>query len=348
MRWKLLAVLAVLTCGATLAHGDPEPTPNERYRHYRPRPYVPPGEPRSPGASIGPSLDALGASAGEDALEPPDEPPPPLDLDAIPPVIGEPSADLVGPDDTLLDIAYRHRLGFDRVARLNAGTHVWIPEPGTVVRLPTEHILPSAPRRGLVINVPEMQLYDYTVGEPPEVFAIAIGDQMDPSLQGSYRIGAKRERPAWRVPASIRAERPELPAVVPPGPDNPLGGHWLTIGDTSYGIHGTNNRWSIGREATHGCIRLYNDEVARLYARVETGTPVELVYETVKIGRRDGTIYAEAHPDVYRRLPGPDAQLAFAAGRVWELGLVGYVDPEALRRVVEAERGAPEPVGRLW
>src|SRR5690606_31932549 len=113
-------------------------------------------------------------------------PPPPPDPSAIPPVIGWPSSDLVEPDDTLLDVAYRHRLGFDRVARLNPGVHHWIPTPGTVVRLPTEHVLPDAPRTGLVVNVPEMQLYDFTVGPEPEVFAIAIGDQMDPSLVGAF------------------------------------------------------------------------------------------------------------------------------------------------------------------
>lgn len=266
------------------------------------------------------------------------------DPGAIPAVVGTPRSDLVEPGDTLLDVAHRHRLGFDRVARLNPGVHHWIPEPGTVVRLPTWHVLPDAPRAGLVINVPEMQLYDFTAGPEPEVFAIAIGDQMDPSLVGAFRIGARRERPAWTVPASIRAEKPHLPAVVPPGPDNPLGDHWMTIGATSYGIHGTNNPWSIGREATHGCIRLYNDEVARLFARTRERTPLRLVYQTVKIGQRDGTIYLEAHPDLYGR--EPDA-LASAYQRLHALGLAGSVDPLRVRRAVEEARGIPVAVGRL-
>src|SRR5215831_12835438 len=214
----------------------------------------------------------------------PDWTPPPASdarLAALPPVVGLPAAEMVGPDDTVLDIAWEHRLGFDRVARLNPEINVWIPDPGTVVRLPTEHVLPDRPWHGLVINVPEMQLYDFTqLGAPePQIFAIAIGDQMDPSLTGEYRVGQKREHPVWTVPASIRAEKPELPPVVPPGPDNPLGDHWMTIGNTTYGIHGTNNRWSIGREATHGCVRLYNDEMDRLYARIPPGTPIRLVYQ---------------------------------------------------------------------
>lgn len=267
-----------------------------------------------------------------------------VDPDAIPAVVGVPQSDLVEPGDTLLDVAHRHRLGFDRVARLNPDVHHWIPEPGTVVRLPTWHVLPDVPHAGLVINVPEMQLYDFTVGPEPEVFAIAIGDQMDPSLIGSFRIGTKREHPTWTVPASIRAEKPYLPAVVPPGPDNPLGDHWMTIGATSYGIHGTNNPWSIGREATHGCIRLYNDEIARLYARTRRGTPVRLVYQTVKIGRRGDTIYLEAHPDVYGREPDG---MAFAIQRLHALGLIDFVDPARVRRAVEERRGVPVPVGAL-
>ena len=274
----------------------------------------------------------------------PVDPRPPVDLEAIPPLVGAPRSDLIEPDDTLLDVAHRPRLGFDRVARLNPGVHHWIPTPGTVVRLPTEHVLPDAPRTGLVINVPEMQLYDYTVGPEPEVFAIAIGDEMDPSLIGAYRIGHKRERPAWNVPASIRAKKPELPAVVPPGPDNPLGDHWMTIGATSYGIHGTNNPWSIGREATHGCIRLYNDEIARLFPRIPTRTPVRLLYEPVKIGRRGSILYAEAHPDVYGRVPD---LVTVAVQRVYELGLADFIDPLLLRRAVDEASGAPVPVGSL-
>jgi L,D-transpeptidase ErfK/SrfK len=263
---------------------------------------------------------------------------------ALAPLVGEPSRDLVEPGDTLLDVAWRHRLGFERVARLNPGIDVWIPDPGTVVQLPTEHVLPDAPRRGLVINVPEMQLYDFRVGPEPEIFAIAIGDQMDPSLIGEFRVGTKRVRPEWRVPASIRAERPELPAVVPPGPENPLGSYWMTIGRTSYGIHGTDNRWSIGREATHGCIRLYNDEIERLFARTPEGTPIALVYQPVKLGRRGTTLYVEAHPDLYGRAPERGEQ---AVARLSELGLWPWVEKRRLAQAIADARGIPLEIGEL-
>ena len=262
------------------------------------------------------------------------------DLPPLAPLIGAPSVDRIGEGDTLLDIAERHRLGYERVARLNPTLDAWIPPPGARVRLPTYHVLPDAPHEGLVVNLPELQLYDYGVDrERPEVMALAIGDELDPSLIGRYRVGNKRANPVWNVPASIRAERPELPAQVPPGPDNPLGPYWLTIGQTSYGLHGTNNRWSIGREATHGCLRLYNDVVERLFHRTRTGTPIRIVYQTVKLGVQDGIVYVEAHPDRYRRDPDR-VERALA-----QLEQHGLVDDEVRRRLREViERASGEPV----
>jgi len=255
------------------------------------------------------------------------------------PLVGRASTDQVADGDTLLDIAERHRLGFERVARLNPDIDPWIPKPGAHVRLPTQHVLPDAPHQGLVVNLPELQLYDYGVDrDAPEVLALAIGDELDPSLIGTYRVGQKRANPVWHVPASIRAERPELPAEVPPGPDNPLGPYWLTIGQTSYGIHGTNNRWSIGREATHGCLRLYNDVVERLFARTRTGTPIRIVYQTVKLGLRDGILYVEAHPDRYRRTPD---RLESATARLAQWGIDDEETRTLLAETIEAARGEP-------
>jgi L,D-transpeptidase ErfK/SrfK len=251
---------------------------------------------------------------------------------------------LVEPEDTLLDVAYRHRLGFEAVARLNPAVDAWIPDAGTVVELPTRYVLPNAERSGIVINVPEMRLYDFTQGPEPEVFAIAIGDAFDPTLLGEFRVGAKRTEPAWYVPKSILEERPGHPLVVPPGPDNPLGSRWMTIGSTSYGIHGTNVRWSIGRLATHGCIRLYEDEIQRLYERIPSGTKLQILYQPYKWGRDGTVLYLEAHPDPYERAPD---RLAMALEQPRALGLVQHVDVALVRRVVDEARGVPVAVGRL-
>jgi len=250
---------------------------------------------------------------------------------------------IVENDSTLLDVAHDHRLGFEAVARLNPGVDPWIPVPGTVVDLPTRYVLPDVEPKGLVINMPEMRLYDFTV-VPVEVFASAIGDEASPSLIGTYKVGEKRTNPAWYVPESIRAEKPELPAVVPPGPDNPLGSRWMTIGNTTYGIHGTNVRWSIGRMATHGCIRLYEDEIQRLYDRTKTGTPLQLVYQPFKWGVDGRDLYLEVHPDIYSRYPGP---LEEALRTPRELGILRHIDLDRAWRAVEETRGVPVWVGRL-
>ena len=260
---------------------------------------------------------------------------------ALRPLLGRSDSALVEPGDTLLDVAYRRRVGYQAVERLNPGVDPWIPVPGTVVLLPTRYILPDSDEQGLVINLPEMRLFDYTVKNGPEVFALAIGDEADPSLLGEFVVGVKRKNPVWRVPASIRAEKPELPAEVPAGPDNPLGSRWMTIGRTSYGIHGTNVRWSIGREATHGCLRLYEDEIARLYDRVREGTRIQIVYQTTKWGRDEEHIYLEVHPDLYGR--SLDQFAALAVPRA--LGLLELLDLELVLHALEEARGVPVPVG---
>lgn len=284
------------------------------------------------GALVATALSAA-AGAGEEAGS------------GLRPVVGEIETALVEPGETLLDLAFERRLGFEAVRRLNPGLDVWVPPPGSVVRLPTRAVLPHAPEEGLVLNVPEMRLYDYTAGgEAPRVYAVAVGDAEDPTPIGSFEIGRKRTKPAWSVPRSIREERPELPPRVPPGPENPLGSRWMTIGRSSYGLHGTNIRWSIGREATHGCVRLYEDAMQALYERIEPGTPLRVVYQPVKWGREGRTLYLEVHPDLYDRLEdGLSAALAVPRA----LGILGAVDAERAWRALDEARGVPEPVGTL-
>jgi L,D-transpeptidase ErfK/SrfK len=213
-----------------------------------------------------------------------------------------------------------------------------------VVKLPTRYLLPQVTPTGLVVNIPEMRLYDFGVEDGPEVLAVAIGDAVDPTLVGEYRVGKKRVDPEWRVPKSILAEKPELPPVVPPGPDNPLGSRWLTIGNTSYGLHGTNVRWSIGRIATHGCVRLYEEDVVRLYDRVREGTRLQLVYQPYKWGRDGDRLLLEAHPDVYARIPDP-LQAALETPRA--LGIDPWVDIAQVQQVIARADGVPTPVGTL-
>jgi L,D-transpeptidase ErfK/SrfK len=263
---------------------------------------------------------------------------------ALQAVLGFERRVVVEPEDTLLDVAYREGLGFEAVVRLNPGVDEWIPDPGTIVRLPTRFVLPDVPHESLVLNVPEMRLYDFRTRPRPDVYAVAVGDAADPTPLGEFRVGSKRTDPVWTVPASIRAEKPELPARVPPGPDNPLGKFWMTIGTTSYGLHGTNVRWSIGRMATHGCVRFYEDDIRRLFERTPSGTRLRIVYQPFKWGREGDALLLEAHPDLYGRLPDPlSAALAVPSA----LGLLSALDFERVADTVAAARGEPVRVGTL-
>jgi L,D-transpeptidase ErfK/SrfK len=274
------------------------------------------------------------------------EPPAPV----LAPAQGAETWEYTHKSDTLLDVAARAGVGFIPLSALNPGIDVWVPPEGVRLRLPSDYVLPDTPHTGLVINIPEMRLYDYTLDpNAPSVLAVAVGDILDPTPIGEFRVGRKRIDPVWTVPESIRAERPDLPAVVPAGPDNPLGDRWLTLGTTSYGIHGTNNLWSIGREATHGCVRLYNADMRALFDRIPVGTRVRIVYQRVKVGQRDGGVFVEAHGDFYDRdfdpLPATLARLVALDA----LGLVdgGSIKESEVRRVVSEARGIPVRVGRL-
>jgi len=260
----------------------------------------------------------------------------------LPEPIGQEATATVGDDDTLLDMAVRSGVGFEALARLNPELDVWMPPVGIRVPLPTRMIPPNAPTTGLVVNVPEMRLYDYTQPGPPRIYPIAVGDSTTPSPISERRIRWKTIDPTWRVPESIRAERPWLPAEVPPGEDNPLGRYWLDLGD-GYGIHGTNNLWSIGRVATHGCIRLHDSQIERLYEDVPVGTPVHIVYQTIKLGRSGQDLYLEAHPDLYELTRAP---FAHALVHLLILGLLDDVDRALVERTIEEARGVPVWIGR--
>lgn len=224
-------------------------------------------------------------------------------------------------EDTLLDIARRHQLGHDEILLANPGVDRWLPGEGTRVTLPTRFILPAGERNGLVLNVPEMRLYYYPPagqGGRPEVrtWPVSVGRMDWTTPLGSWKISRKQTDPAWYPPASIREEaaaRGEpLPEVVPAGPDNPLGQFALRLSVPGYLIHGTNKPWGIGMRVTHGCVRMYPEDIAALYQDVAVGTPVRIVSQTVKAGWLLGTLYLEVHPPLEEDRPGRDQLLSAA------------------------------------
>ena len=217
-----------------------------------------------------------------------------------------PSSDMIGElrqvaaahEDTLLDLARANGLGYIEMVAANPGIDPWVPGESTPVTLPTAHILPDAGRQGLVVNLAEQRLYYFgPPGTEPATFPLGIGKEGWTTPLGTTEIVRKKERPSWYPPESIRAEKPDLPKVVPPGPNNPLGSHALYFGWPKYLIHGTNRPWGIGRQVSHGCIRLYPEDIGRLFDLVPVGAPVQVIEQAVKVGWFDGELYVEAHPD---------------------------------------------------
>lgn len=211
--------------------------------------------------------------------------------------------------DTLLDIARRYSLGYEEIIRANPGVDLWLPGEGTEILLPGRRILPPGPREGIVVNLPEHRLYYYPKpgkSHKPVVvtYPVSIGRMDWSSPLGQTWVAAKEKHPNWYPTASILKEHAAngdpLPKVVRPGPKNPLGDYKmrLAVGDGTYEIHGTNNPLAVGMAITHGCIRMYPEDVAALFAAVPVGTKVWLINDPVKVAYVDGDLLLEAHPPV--------------------------------------------------
>lgn len=220
-------------------------------------------------------------------------------------LIGEIVTTEAGERDTLLDIARLYGFGYQDLKLVNPELDTWLPGAGQKVILPAQFILPAARQEGIVLNIPEMRLYYYpppAKGGPREVltYPLGIGREGWATPYIATRIIEKKVRPSWYPPESIRREHAEagdpLPKVVRPGPDNPLGEYAMRLGRPEYLIHGTNKPYGIGMRVSHGCIRLYPEDIEALFAEVTLKTPVNIINQPYKLGVKDEVIYLEAHP----------------------------------------------------
>jgi L,D-transpeptidase ErfK/SrfK len=265
-------------------------------------------------------------------------------------VIGRVGSDRVRDGDTLLDIARWHDLGYNEIVAANPGLDPWVPPVGATVVLPTAWVLPCCTYRGIVVNIPEMRLYYYAPGPPGRTivhtYPLGLGRDDRRTPAGRYRIADKTVDPTWVIPASIRREhvreRGDRRAAIRGGdPDNPLGRYRMRLSNPLYALHGTNVPWGVGRLVSHGCMRLYPEDIERLFPLVPVGTPVELTYQPVKVGRRGGVPYVEVHEDVYKRAR---SRWRSATGALTRTGLRGRVDTQRLRAALESASGLPVDV----
>ena len=263
-------------------------------------------------------------------------------------------------EDTLLDIARRYDIGQEQITRANPAVDRWLPGEGTRVIIPTRYILPAGPRQGLVLNVPEMRIYYYPEPQPGEMpvvqtYPVGIGRQDWGTPLGLTRVIGKKENPTWTPPASIRKEHEEagdpLPAVVPAGPNNPLGLYAmrLAIGGGSYLIHGTNKAFGVGMRASHGCIRMMPEDIEYLVPHIEVGTPVRIVSQPVKVGWFGGKLYLEVHEPLEEDDIGHANLISTAMALIDEAQASRLVelDDIAVERALREQTGMPVPISLL-
>ena len=219
-------------------------------------------------------------------------------------LVGAIQKTIVGPEDTLPDIARRFDVGYEEILLANPGVDPWLPGVGREVVVPTMFVLPVAPREGVVVNIAAMRIFYFPPhkrGEPQLVYThpIGIGKVGWKTPEGTTRIIARQKDPVWVVPQSVRDEHArdgeKLPDRVPAGPNNPLGQYLFRLDWPSYLIHGTNKPYGVGMRSSHGCMRLYPEDIAVFFNLVPIGTRVTVVNQPYVFGWRDHTLYLQSY-----------------------------------------------------
>jgi L,D-transpeptidase ErfK/SrfK len=255
--------------------------------------------------------------------------------------------------DTLPDIARHFSLGINAISAANPGVDVWVPEAGERIMLPLSFILPDAPRKGIVVNLATMRLFQFKGDGKPLLVAtypVGVGTKERPTPTGQMQVKRKAALPTWHVPASIsedhRKKGDPLPAEVPPGPQNPLGECALYLSKSGYLIHGTNKPASIGLKATNGCMRLYPENVKTLFNDTPVNTPVVIVNQPYLIGQRSGVLYMEAHTPL-EDSGAIELEKAHAKLKNIEKKAGRTLDWEKVKEVQTEARGIPVPIFEL-
>jgi L,D-transpeptidase ErfK/SrfK len=264
-------------------------------------------------------------------------------------VVGQVRPYRIRKGDTLIDLARYYDLGYNEIVEANPGIDPWVPPVGATILLPTEWVLPCCTYDGIVVNIPEMRLFFYRRSKDDPrttivyTYPVGLGRDDWRTPNGKFKVRGKTVNPQWNIPESIRkehiAERDDPRTFIPGGaPDNPLGKYRIELTLPLYGIHGTDIPWGVGMQVSHGCVRLYPEDIERLFPLVPVGAPGEFVYQPVKAGTRGGTVYVETHRDIYGYAPALYREAEAALARA---GLSDHVDHELLVSALDDPGGMP-------
>ncbi len=285
---------------------------------------------------------------------------------ALTPVAGQarsfplqPGEDVVGDlvtleaqfEDTFSDIARLHDIGYREMTAANPRVDAWLPGAGTEIMVPSSFILPSGPREGIVINLAELRLYYFPPeGDRVETYPLGIGREGWNTPVSSGSIVRKKAHPTWTPPASIRREAEArgqtLPQQIGPGPNNPLGDYALYLSLSGYMLHGTSRPYGVGMRVSHGCIRLYPEDISQLFSQVPVGTKIRIINQPYKAGWRSGQLYVEVHPPLSEQFLAEGFNLNMLK-QVVDSALQGRADTldwEQVKEVALEHRGIPVPL----
>lgn len=263
-------------------------------------------------------------------------------------VVGSNSSTRVDKGSTLIEVAQQGGLGYRALINANPSIDPWLPQTDTELLLPYATLLPANLEKGITINLAEFRLYLVweEAGEiRVRIYPIGLGREGWNTPEGEFQVTVIIEDPVWTVPPGLRAEHPGEPAMIAPGPENPLGSHWLGLSIDGYGIHGTNRPFGIGRRISHGCIRLYPEDILDLVGKVESGAPVKIIYQPIKMGLQGGQLLLEVHSDYLGRLVDPLSEIR---RKTQTLGWQEQIDQLALDRIIRETRGIPLPISSFY
>jgi len=257
-------------------------------------------------------------------------------------LVGREFAYTVQPGDSLTAIGARFGVSASVLASRNSLAPTARLKIAQELTVDNRHIVPPAIDNGIVIviNLPQRMLFLFNDSQAQRAYPVALGKQDWPTPSGSFKIAVKEENPVWDVPKSIQEEMQRAGKIVqtrvPPGPDNPLGKHWLGLSIGGYGIHGTIAPSSIYQFQTHGCIRLHPDDIAALFPAVERGTPVLLLYRRLLLARIGGRIFLEVHRDIYGKQADVEKELRQLADSE---NLTGQIDWGLAEAIIRRQQG---------
>jgi L,D-transpeptidase ErfK/SrfK len=257
-------------------------------------------------------------------------------------VVGAPQRHVIQQGEDLLEIARDYGLGYNSIGVMHRDWDPFLPPVGAEIVIPTLWVVPNPQGRQLIVNTGAMRLY-YFVKNWTEVYTFPIGmgvlDFKTPS--GNFTVVRKREKPSWHIPKSLQAKYGM--AVMPPGPDNPLGDYMLSLSWGDYGIHGTAMPWGVGRLVSHGCTRMYPEHIKKLYPLVPVGATVAYIYEPALVGFRNGRVFLSVHEDYYYKIR---SMIFHVLSLLESRGLTGLVNMPRVMQAVEEHNGMPMDISR--